>query len=267
MNDLGIEPEDFRKVFPSSEEEEYLLIKISRAHAKNFAYDLRKAIRRCYITDERLIECADREDVCRAEVVKSKLPDRGSTMAGDFGEILTSLYQICHEYPTKILDPWKLRLKGDRTKPAPYSDVVQFVLPRWPESSSDDRIICSEVKTKSTKGSSKPIVEAIKDSKKDSERRLPKTIAWLEEKSLDPGIDSVSRKQIKRFGENMIEYPEVNREFNAVAVICSSLVDDEIVDMDAALDKGTKLIIISVPDLKKNYEAVYEAVLKASDEC
>lgn len=267
MDDLGLDFEEYGKAFLVAEEGKHLLIEVSQECAKNFAYDLRKAIRRCYITDERLIKRADINKVVRSEIVRSKLPDRGSTMAGEFGEILTSLYQICREYPTIVFDPWKLRLKMDRNKPAPYSDVVQFVLPKWPEASSDDRLICSEVKTKSTKGSSKPIEEAIKDSKKDSERRLPKTIAWLREQSLDPGIDSVSREQIERFGENMIEYPEVNREFNAVAVICSSLVDDEIVGIDAALDEGTKLIVISIPDLKRNYEAVYDAVLKASDEC
>ena len=75
-------------------------------------------------------------------------------MAGDFGEILVMLYHAALEQPTEILGPKKWRLKQDRTKPAPYSDVVHFVVPSWPQSSDQDRILCSEVKTKSTAGNS-----------------------------------------------------------------------------------------------------------------
>ncbi|MBM4291364.1 MAG: DUF1837 domain-containing protein, partial [Deltaproteobacteria bacterium] len=91
----------------------------------------------------------------------------GATMAGDFGEILVYLYQSVRELPVEALGVKKWRLKQDRTKPAPHSDVVHFVLPSWPMPSDKDVLLCSEVKTKSTDGDSTPIQSAIADSEKD----------------------------------------------------------------------------------------------------
>lgn len=102
----------------------------------------------------------------RAEIVSSVLPDRGSVMAGDFGEILTSIFQAASLYPLEVLDPKKWRLKQDRNQPAPHSDVVQLVVPDWPTATSADRVICSEVKTKSTDGRSTPVASAVADSRR-----------------------------------------------------------------------------------------------------
>lgn len=197
------------------------------------------------------------------DILAVKFPDRGSTMAGDFGEILVALFQAAHEYPAEVSDPKKWRLKEDRTKPAPKSDVVQFLAPEWPRSSPDDRLICSEVKTKSTPGSSKPITEAITDSKKDSDGRLIKTLNWLKERALDTGLETVSVQLLNRF-IRAVDHPPALREFQAVAVICASLVDRELRGVEPPSKEERALIVITVPDLKSHYESVYETALSCT---
>ena len=133
---------------------------------------LKVPLRRCYITDEQLAYHAKRLGVPENDVISSKLPDAGATMAGDFGEFLVYLYQGTRSHPPMALGATKWRLKQDRTKPSPYSDVVHFELPSWPTPSTADCISCSEVKTKSTKGPFNPIAKAIEHSAKDRLSRL-----------------------------------------------------------------------------------------------
>lgn len=265
MLDLGLDPNVLSAVFMSARTEPYALIEIDPQYAASLADHLSTAVRRCYISDTRLTARATATGRPQSEVITSKLPDKGSTMAGDFGEILTSLLQIALDHPTEVLDPWKWRLKADRTKPASGSDIVQFVLPDWPNASEEDRLICSEVKTKSTKSKSSPIAEAIADSRKDSARRLPKTLAWLREKALDPGIESVSLEQVERFID-AVDHPPASREYRAVAVICSSLVAEEINDIEVPPKEERAVVVLSIPALKQNYEAVYDAALRSSAE-
>lgn len=265
MQELEVDLEAFNEIFSEVQSTPYALFEIDSGHAAAFADRLGLPVRRCYISDATLQ--ARVLDTSRPErtIVGSKLPDRGSTMAGDFGEILTALFLAAREHPGVVLDPKKWRLKQDRTKPAPYSDVLQMILPRWPLASTDDRIICAEVKTKSTSGASTPIASAVTDSEKDSSRRLVKTLNWLKERAIDTGLSTVSIEQLDRF-IHAVDYPEATHEFRAVAVICASLVADELVDVTAPPPDERALIVISVPDLKENYERVYNAALLTADD-
>lgn len=265
MQELEVDLEAFGGIFSTIQSSPFTVVEIDAGLASALADQLRVPVRRCYISDETLQDRKARTSASAQEIIGSKLPDRGSTMAGDFGEILTALFQAAREHPGAVLDPKKWRLKQDRTKPAPGSDVVQMILPHWPAASEDDRIICSEVKTKSTRGNSKPIESAITDSKKDSSRRFIKTLIWLKERALDTGLSTVSVEQLDRF-IHAIDYPTARREFRAVAVIAASLVADELVDVVAPPVSERALIVISVPDLKSNYELVYDAALLSADD-
>src|SRR5690606_31602890 len=167
MIDLGVDIGAIAQWFAEEQHSPYVLVRVSNEHASAWAGALGVPIRRCYIDDALLDERARLTGKPKSELVAAKLPDRGSTMAGDFGEILVYLYHAAVEPGVELVGPKKWRLKQDRTKPAPYSDVVHFVLPHWPLSSTEDRILCSEVKTKSTTGDSSPISSAIADSEKD----------------------------------------------------------------------------------------------------
>lgn len=265
VKELEIDLEAFGELFATVQSSPFILVEIDAEQAAALAGQLGVPVRRCYIGDEALRERMTKTQSSAQTIIGAKLPDRGSTMAGDFGEILTALFQAAREHPGEVLVPKKWRLKHDRTKPASGSDVVQLILPHWPSPSGEDRVICSEVKTKSTRGNSKPVASAIEDSKKDSSRRFVKTLVWLKERALDTGLSTVSVEQLDRF-IHAVDYPAAQREFRAVAVISAALVEAELEGIEAPPADERALIVISVPDLKANYESVFDAALISADE-
>jgi hypothetical protein len=258
MDDLGFDILRTLAWFPHSKEAPYVLVRVSDEHAKAWADALGVAVRRCYVSDSVVEERAKATGVSKAEIIAARLPDAGSTMAGDFGEILVYFYQAAKEHPGAAFGPKKWRLKQDRTKPAPHSDVVQFVLPSWPTPSDKDLLLCSEVKTKSTNGSSSPITSAIEDSAKDRTSRLARTLVWLRERALLEPLGDIQLVHLDRF-INATEHPPATKRFRAVAVICSSLVDGELVDAPTEVSSDYTVVVIAVPDLRKTYTAVFEA--------
>lgn len=176
MRDLGLDLAEVRKFFVEDTSQAFVLIKVPTGAADHWADLLSVPARRYYVSDGEAAANAARTSLPLSEVVAAKTPDPGSVMAGDFGEILTAFFLAASAHPDEVLDPKKWRLKQDRTKPAPYSDVVQFLLPEWPKPSSSDRLVCAEVKTKSTSGASTPIEAAVSDSRKDRDGRLAKTL-------------------------------------------------------------------------------------------
>lgn len=262
-DDLGF---DFTRAvpwFPHDQEQPYVLVRVSDEHAKSWADALGLVVRRCYVSDSIINERAQDHGVEKTEIIAAKLPDSGSTMAGDFGEILVYLYQGAKEL--SAFGPKKWRLKQDRTKPAPHSDVLHFVLPTWPTASAQDVLLCSEVKTKSTDGDSTPIQSAIDDSAKDRTSRLARTLVWLKERALGepPGtLGDVQIAHLERF-INATDHPEAKKQFRAVAVVCKSLVDDELKHAPKETLPEYTVVVIAVPDLKETYSAVFAAAKKA----
>jgi hypothetical protein len=59
-------------------------------------------------------------------------------MSGDFGEIVAYLYLAGSE-GGGVVGPKRWRLKEDRTKSAPCSDVVQLVFSNWPNAGDAGR--------------------------------------------------------------------------------------------------------------------------------
>jgi Cap4 SAVED domain len=249
--------------FPHGQETPYILIRVADAHAKAWAATLGVAVRRCYVTDGLLAERAKVSGASKADVLATVLPDPGSTMAGDFGEILVYFYQAAHALPSKVFGAKKWRLKQDRTKPAPGSDVLQFILPSWPQASNADVLFCSEVKLKSGAGTSRPISEAIRDSAKDRTSRLAKTLVWLRERAVSHGLGDVKVEHLDRFIK-AIDHPPPTKRFRAVAVVCASLVDAELAaDAPKQPPSEYSVVVISVPQLKKIYSSVFDAARRS----
>jgi hypothetical protein len=262
MRDLGLEVQRLVSWFPHEREAPYVLVRVSDEHAKAWAGALGLAVRRCYVTDAVLEQSAARNNVPPSTIVAAKLPDAGATMAGDFGEILVYLYQAAREHPREALGATKWRLKQDRTKPAPHSDVVHFVLPSWPMPSADDLVLCSEVKTKSTDGASTPIKSAIDDSAKDRTSRLTRTLVWLRERALTEDLGDIQLVHLERF-INAAEFPPAQKRFRAVAVVCAGLIDNELVAAPAEQHTDYEVVVISIPELRVIYSAVFEAALQS----
>jgi hypothetical protein len=261
--DLGFDFAQAAPWFPHAQDVPYVLVRVSEEHAKAWADALGVAVRRCYVSDAIIEERAKATGTAKAEIIAARLPDAGATMAGDFGEILVYFYQAARELPARALGPKKWRLKQDRTKPAPHSDVVHFVLPSWPTPSENDLLLCSEVKTKSTNGQSTPIKAAIEDSAKDRTSRLARTLVWLRERALLEPLGDVELAHLDRF-INTTEHPAATKRFRAVAVVCSSLVSDELKDAPSVAAPDYTVVVISVPDLHQIYTSVFDAAQRAA---
>ena len=270
MDDLGFAITNAVPWFTHDQEAPYVLIRVSGEHAKVWSEALAVAFRRCYVTDDALhersvalaAELKAEPDALKAQVLASKLPDPGSTMAGDFGELLAYIYQAAKEHPRVAFGPKKWRLKQDRTKPAPRSDVVHFILPSWPKATGEDQILCAEVKTKSTQSAFSPIKQAIADSAKDRTSRLAATLVWLRERAMGESLGTVEIAHLNRF-INATDYPHAIQRFRAVAVVCSSLVEGELKDAPNETPDDHTVVVISVPELKSVYTSVFAAIQKS----
>ena len=260
MDELGFDFADAVAWFPHDQEQPYVLVRISAQNVAQLTASMGVPLRRCYITDAALNQATALHNLPRADVIRAVLPGHGSTMSGDFGEVLGYFYQAAREIPAVAIGPKKWRLKQDRTKPSPMSDVVHFVMPNRPDASAADTVLCSEVKAKATGGSTAPISDAIDDCKKDRLSRLTKTLVWLRERALTTDLGDVDIGLLNRF-INAVDNPPATRRFRAVAVICNSLVDNELSSAPAEPDPEFTLVVIGVPDLRTTYTAVFQAAI------
>jgi hypothetical protein len=260
VNELGLQIGTVLAWFAVEAQQHYTRVSVPAEYAAGWGGLISDAVRRCYISDERLAALAAAAHSTSAEILAAVLPDAGPVMSGDFGEIVGYIYLASREQATAVIGPKKWRLKQDRTKAAPHSDVVQLVLPQWPNASADDRVVCGEVKAKATASGFAPIAAAIKDSMKDSTSRLTRTLVWLRERRILEDFGSVTIHQLDRF-INATEFPPHTRQFHAIAVICSNLVDGELATLiPANIPLGCALAVISIPNLQNTYTTVYEAV-------
>ena len=264
MMGLGVSAEQVLCWFPHESDVPHVLIRVSAEDSRAWAQALAEVVRRCYVTDELLEERSESLGVPPSEIAAATLPEPGSTMSGDFGEILVFLYQGAKEHPLQPLGALKWRLKQDRTKPITHSDVVHLVLPSWPRSSDNDAILCSEVKTKATSGQSTPVQNAIADIAKDQRGRLTRTLVWLRERALTQDLGDLQLAHLERF-INATDHPPARRRFRAVAVVCASLVEEELHRAPIEADPSFELVVISVPELRKTYSKVFEAALQSCE--
>ena len=264
-DELGFEFADAAHWFREERSTPYVLVRVDEEHARSWAELLGVPVRRCYVSDDVVRDMATASGASMDALIGARLPDPGSTMAGDFGEILVYFYQAAVALPDNAIGALKWRLKQDRTKPAPHSDVVQFIVPSWPIPSDQDTILCSEVKTKSTNGDSTPIKSAIEDSSKDRTSRLARTLVWLRERALYERVGDASIEHIDRF-INATDYPPSHKHFRAVAVICSSIVENELADAPPETSPDYTLVVIVVPNLPATYAAVFDAARRATPE-
>ncbi|QGY33226.1 Hachiman antiphage defense system protein HamA [Pantoea cypripedii] len=258
MDELGFNFEEAIAWFRQEQSHPYVLVRMNIEQANALPAMMSIPLRRCYITDSTLIETMTRHSLTGAEVIQAQLPDAGSVMSGDFGEVLAYFYQSAMALPSYGVGPKKWRLKQDRTKAAPKSDVVHFIMPNRAVASAEDTILCAEVKAKATSGNSTPIADAIRDCQKDRTSRLASTLVWLRERAMTTDLGDVDIPLLNRF-INAVDNPPATKRFRAVAVICNSLIDAELASAPESADPEYTLVVIGVPDLRNTYSAVYAA--------
>ena len=98
------------------------LLKLTAGQVEQLVSDPAIAVRHCYITDQLLTEDSSASGLTQYEILASRLPDPGSTMAGDFGEILCYFYQSNQEFLEFAIIAKKWRLKQDRTNPENFAN-------------------------------------------------------------------------------------------------------------------------------------------------
>ena len=258
MDELELDIEAARAWFTLENRPGYSLVRVSAEASAGWAAVLGVPVRRCYVSDGLLAQRSSQPGITGAQVIASALPDSGPTMSGDFGEIVVLIFNCASELPHTPVNPKKWRLKQDRNHPAPHSDVLNFILPSWPTSSADDVLICSEVKAKATNGGSTPITSAIADCAKDRTSRLGRTLEWLKERAIREDLGSVKLEHLDRFLK-ATDHPPFTKKFRAVAVVCASLLEQELASAPMAPHPDYTVYVISVPELKQRYTEVFQA--------
>jgi hypothetical protein len=260
-NDLGLPYSATAGWFSAHKTPSYVFVSVTKEHATALPAALGMAIRRCYISDDKVSTQAVHYPPA-TNVIAAALPDPGSVMSGEFGEILTYFYQGATALPTPAVGLRRWHLKQDRNKPAPYSDVVHLVLPHWPAPSATDTVLCSEVKAKSSKSPFEPIKKAIEGCETDRTSRLAGTLVWLRERAITGATEGASVAQLNRFIDTAGLPPTV-KKFRAVAVVCDTLVSAEAAKAPVNPSPDYEVVIISVPKLKETYEAAYKTAMSA----
>lgn len=260
MDELGFDFKNALAWFPHDKEQPYVLVRMSAQHVAELSKVMDVPLRRCYITDAALDAAANQHGLTREEVVRAALPDAGAVMSGDFGEVLTYFYHATRALPADAIGPKKWRLKQDRTKPAPKSDVIHFIMPDRPQASEADTVLCSEVKAKATASTFTPIAHAIIDCKKDRTSRLASTLVWLRERAMTTDLGDVDIPLLNRFID-AVDHPPAVKRFRAVAVVSNDLLDNELISAPPEADPEFTLVVIGVPDLRATYTALYAAAI------
>lgn len=214
----------------------------------------------CYISAGVLKARVNETGLTASEILQNKLPDTGSVMAGDFGEILT-LFYLGSERSEQIRKLKKWQFKQDRTKAAPHSDVV-ILHKKYPDrASKSDFVICAEAKVKSTPSNFCPIEKSIEGYSLDRTGRLARTLVWLKEKAIDQGTpDSIS--YIKRFTDDHLN-TEFKKHYKAVAIVDRNYLDQELqknLDLPEQ-NEEFEVVVIGISDLKNLYERSFSRAI------
>lgn len=211
----------------------------------------------CYTTKTHTKKRVEATGLSVCEIVAKKLPDPGSVMSGDFGEVLT-LFFLSSERTENAKPIKKWRYKENRLKAASGSDVILLYREYTNKPSKNDFVICAEAKQKATKSNTFfPIEKSIEGFELDKTGRLARTLVWLKEKAIDQ--ESASWIQlIERFTSEHLSV-EYKKHFKAVAIVDRSLLDDELTRQLKLpqQDENFEVIVLGIDKLKSLYETVY----------
>lgn len=213
----------------------------------------------CYITQATLQARVKATGQSASEILANKLPDAGSVMSGDFGEIFTLLF-LGSQRAEKVALIKKWRYKQDRKKPAPHSDVVVLFREFADKSSKNDFVLSAESKQKATKGAFAPIENAVAGLTLDQTGRLARTLTWLREKAIDQDTKE-EIALVERFTHDLsVTYA---KHYKAVAIVDRELLDGELTRQPSPTINDTfELVVIGIKNLKEFYETVFGRAIK-----
>jgi hypothetical protein len=82
---------------------------------------------------------------------------------------------------------------------------------------------------------------------------------WLKERAILDDLGTTSIAHVDRFIE-ATDHPPAQKQFRAVAVLCTSLLDEELESAPELAPTDYTVFVVAVPDLKRRYEALFDAV-------
>jgi hypothetical protein len=247
-------------------DEEYMTIELLEDQWESVKAMLPRIFLSMYLDDTSI--AVQVEALCeeRSDVISMHLPDRPNIRSGEFGEILTSILLIEYHSGHRLLCIPKWKWKQSPNTPLPCTDVL-LLMERDVNNPKAKLLVSAECKTKSTKNDKyRPIHNAIAGAEKDYKSRIAATLSWFNyrlRKSLsESGIDTETVKKIISLVEEYrysVENGGVERSVNAVAILDKDIAKTE---LRLGWDDSTicKVVIISIKDLKKLLDAVYEGV-------
>lgn len=211
----------------------------------------------CYTTKKHTKQRVKETGFSVCQIIANKLPEPGSVMSGDFGEVLT-LFFLSSERTENATSIKKWRYKENRLKAAPLSDVILLYREFADKASKNDFVICAEAKQKATKSKTFfPIEKSIEGFEQDRTGRLARTLAWLKEKAIDQE-SSKNIEFIKRFTSDHLSV-EYKKHFKAVAIVDRELLDEELTRQLKLppQDESFEVVVLGIDKLKLLYETVY----------
>lgn len=210
----------------------------------------------CYTTKKHLQERFAKTGLAASVALANTLPDPGSVMSGDFGEITTMFFLASERRElTHLIRKW--RYKEDRNRAALHSDVIILYREDEKDATERDFVICAEAKQKATASKFDPISKAIEGFELDRTGRLGRTLTWLREKAIDH--ENAERiRFIERFAFGLTT--EYMKYFKAVAIVDRSLLDGELtrqIELPQQ-DESFEVVVLGITDLKDFYERVFK---------
>lgn len=252
------------KYFEESLKNDIKILALKPSERDDFLASLPAKFRLCYISDKKLTASAKKTKISKEEFVRNfLLPDRGSVMSGDFGELLCYVITKDHfkDAKFKVGAPKKWRWKQDSKKPAPHTDILIFKARNLKSKNNNpkDELIAVEAKMKAGKNKSyDPIQNAVEGANKDKLSRMSKSLQWYYERYAKEGKPT-AMELVNKF-RNPDTYGSFKRSFKAIAVIDENLFNDELSKDIDNLDSDVEIWAISIDKLKDAYEKVFDEI-------
>ncbi|QTB12952.1 DUF1837 domain-containing protein [Lysinibacillus sphaericus] len=242
------------------EETEFYIYKLKETELEVLLKKLPKQFRNCYVKDEDLEEIVKITGREIGDILfDNYIPENRSVMSGEFGEIFSYFFLKERYLPTEVEGPRKWLWKDDKNEAVHKTDVMLFN--QEDVVSENDLVVSAEIKAKATKSAKNQIENAVNDMKKDYVSRLAVSLKWLQSKYLKDK-DAENYKKMERFLKP-VEHGTYKKDFKAVIVIDSELLEDEIQKYTqvADLNFAHEIIIITFKGLKECYENVYGEII------
>ncbi|TGL59511.1 hypothetical protein [Leptospira sarikeiensis] len=250
------------KYFTRTDEADYILYSLKNNKHGELVKSIFKHFRTFYIGDVELKDKANLNQITPTEFLREYiLPDKGSIMSGDFGEICSFL--IASEKSKKekkpVYGPLKWRWK-DKNKASLHTDCILFYRKNFKTASTEDFLISIESKMKATPSKKKHrIQDAIDGAADDKLFRLALTLKWLERMYAKEG-NIKEKLRLERF-QNPAKYGGYDIRNKAYAFIDERFLKEE---ESKAIENNHNIIVIvfSIEKLKEAYEQTFESIFR-----